>query len=148
MSKKLQGDSEVSEKAKVGRPSKYNENTQKLSDEYVDNYKLYNELVGSDGKITHMVNSIPSVAGLAKYLGVHRDTIYEWSNAHSQFSDTLERLKQTQEVFLIHHGLTKGYDSGFAKFLAINMTSYKDKVEQSIEQRNIEIKIDSDDAEL
>ena len=130
-------------KSKGGRPTKYNEEMQRLADEYVDNCGLY--MILDDKKVP---NSIPSIVGLALKLKVHRDTIYEWCKTHRQFSDTLENIKQKQELFLMHHGLTKGYDSGFAKFLAINVTSYKDKVEQTIDHKNVQINIDSNDGAL
>ena len=129
----------------VGRPSKYNEEIQKIADDYVDNWKLYME-VGSD----MVINSIPSIASLALELKVHRDSIYEWEkdNSKCQFSDTLERLRQKQESFLIHHGLTKGYDSGFAKFMAINITKYRDKIETVNTNREIKVEITGEDAKL
>lgn len=133
-----------------GRPTLYNDQLQKLADEYVDNWNLYLEIKSKDdpSKVTHVVNSIPSIVGLALHLGVHRDSIYNWAKIHEKFIYTLERIKQKQEMFLIHHGLTKGYDSGFAKFLSINVTDYKDKVEVSSTNKNIEINIDTNDSEL
>ena len=121
-------------KKPCGRPTKYIENEiQSKSDEYVDGWELFLEIKDKKDpeKITHLVNSIPSIASLAMHLGVHRDTIYEWEKKYQLFSDTLERLRQKQESFLIHHGLTKGYDSGFAKFLTVNLTRYRDKIEST-----------------
>jgi len=137
------------ENNKVGRPSSYTPEIQAIADDYVNGWDLYKEIKNSDGSVTTVVNAIPSVAGLALTLGVHRSTIYNWiKDKNRQFLDTLEIIKQKQEVFLIHHGLTRGYDSGFAKFLAINVTDYKDKVEQTIDHKNIQINIDSNDSKL
>lgn len=116
----------------VGRPSLYTPEIQEKADRYINEWDLYKEIPekADPKKVTTVVNAIPSIAGLALELGVHRSTIYKWVEAkHCKFIDTLEIIQQKQEVFLIHHGLTKGYDSGFAKFLAINVTSFKDKVE-------------------
>ena len=66
-------------------------------------------------------------------LGIHRATVYLWAEKHQLFIDTLEIIQQKQEIFLMHHGLTKGYDSGFAKFMAINVTKYRDKIETTHE---------------
>ena len=62
-----------------GRPTKYCSDVQKSADDYVDSFELYKEIKGKDGKTTMMVNSIPSISGLAKHLNLHRDTIYEWA---------------------------------------------------------------------
>ena len=136
----------------VGRPSKYNKDIQKAADDYVDNWNLYLEIKSKENpeSVTHVINSIPSIASLALELNVHRDSIYEWEKDDSkrQFSDTLERLRQKQEAFLIHHGLTKGYDSGFAKFMAINITKYRDKIETVNTNREIKIEITGEDINL
>lgn len=75
-----------------------------------------------------------SVAGLAIELDVHRSTIYNWANKkhksfNQEFFDIFEKLQRLQELLLEYHGATRGYDSGFAKFLASNLTKYKEKVE-------------------
>ena len=146
----MTGGSEVSEqkKNKGGRPSKYNPEIQKLADDYVDSHGLYNEVTGSDGKKIMMVNSIPSVAGLALELKISRETVYQWGKTYSQFSDTLERLNSKQQQFLLHHGLTKNYDSSFAKFISVNLTNWRDKVEQTVDQKTVQINIDKEDNEL
>lgn len=139
-------DSQEENKAKPnlgGRPTKYSKEMQKLADQYVDECGLY---VDVDGK--KLPNSIPSIVGLALKLKVHRETIANWAKAERQFFDTLENIKQKQELFLIHHGLTKGYDSGFAKFLAINVTRFKDKIEHTIDKATIAVNIDKEDEKL
>jgi hypothetical protein len=113
----------------VGRPTLYSKKIQSLSDKYINEWELYKVITDEDGSITRFVNSIPSIAGLALELGVHRATLYNWAEDYTLFFDTLEVIQQKQEIFLMHHGLTKGYDSGFAKFMAINVTKYRDKVE-------------------
>ena len=134
-----------------GRPSKYNDLIQKKADEYVNGYSLYMELKHKDKNnndvITHVPNSIPSIEGLALELGLSRETIYQQSSgdyAKCQFSDTLERLKQKQKQFLLHHGLLKNYDASFAKFVSVNMTDMRDKIENTHDLSKIEINIPSE----
>lgn len=92
-------------------------------------------------------NSIPSVAGLASYLEIRRNTIYDWAKQHEEFSDILDDLQRKQEEFLLFHGLTKGYDSSFAKFITQNVTRFRDKLETNT-TAEISIHIDKDDLEL
>jgi hypothetical protein len=139
---------EVKKSNPVGRPTIYTEQIQLLADTYINEWELYKVNTDEDGNITRSVNSIPSIAGLSLTLGIHRATVYLWAKKHDLFIDTLEVIQQKQEIFLMHHGLTKGYDSGFAKFMAINVTKYRDKIEHSIEKGSIAIKIDGDDEKL
>lgn len=120
----------------VGRPTKYSEEMQKKADDYIDNMKLFEtyskEVVVKDQ--IQVINlqrpsGIPSIAGLGLRLDVDRETLYTWGKKHPQFLGTLNRLRQKQAEFLEYHGLTKGYDSSFAKFIAVNTTDYRDKVE-------------------
>lgn len=119
----------------TGRPTLYSKEMQEKADKYLDFplFETYSKEIVVKDQIqvinAERPNSIPSISGLALHLGVHRETLYNWGKKHCQFFDTLETLKQKQEHFLEYHGLTRGYDSSFAKFLAINVTKYKDKVE-------------------
>ncbi len=127
----------MSDKPKTGRPSKYNEEEiLKSCEKYLDFglFETYQKEIVIKDQIQvinlERPNSIPSIAGLATHLGIHRDTVYEWAKIHDRFSDTLDRLQRKQEEFLLYHGLTKGYDSGFAKFITQNVTRFRDKIEQ------------------
>ena len=125
----------------MARPTKYNATIQRKADKYVKSYNLYvkksKQVVTKTGDIIEIEedvpNDLPSLVGLALHLGVHRETLYNWGNANPKFFDTLEVLKQKQKQFLLHHGLNRNYDSSFAKFVAINMTDMKEKVETESE---------------
>lgn len=134
MEEKKPNKAQVQEKNKGGRPTLYSEEMQKRADLYLEECTLYKEYNGS-----LFPNPIPSVAALALILDVDRDTLYNWSKKHTQFFGTLRKIKDKQEMFLIHHGLTKGYDASFAKFLAINVTDFRDKVEQEVTQKEIKV---------
>lgn len=62
-----------------GRPSKYNKDIIKKAKDYIDNYVVYGD-------------TIPLVEGLACELGVHRDTVNEWTRVHDEFSDIVKDL--------------------------------------------------------
>jgi hypothetical protein len=84
-----------------------------------------------------------SVAGLACEIDVARSSIYAWADQKSdfyseEFSDIFEALQKRQELLLEYHGATRGYDSGFAKFLASNLTKYKDKIIHDTTEENKE----------
>jgi len=96
----------------MARPTKYNEEIQKLADEYIsmplfETYKIQkvvrDEVVDVE---LQRPSGIPSVAGLALKLDVTRKTIYNWGEDESKFLYTLEKLNEKQKDFLLYHGLT------------------------------------------
>ena len=52
--------------------------------------------------------SLPTVEGFAIFLGVARDTLYEWAKKHPKFSDTLKDLMTRQAQQLIDDGIYGG----------------------------------------
>lgn len=64
-----------------------------------------------------LVVKIPTKGGLARYLGVSRDTLYEWAKIHPDFSDIMEYLGSEQEDRLINNGLSGAYNPTIAKLL-------------------------------
>ena len=67
-----------------------------------------NEYIASCGR---EATELPTVEGLAEYLGVARDTIYEWikpEHGYTEFSDTIKRIEEKQKNQLINDGLYGG----------------------------------------
>jgi len=91
---------------KRGRPTLYN-----LS--VIDKIKKYLSITGKDKK------TLPTREGFAIYLGVNVDTVNEWSNRHSIFSDAIKEIDEKQKNQLIEDGLYggKGVNSTMAIFL-------------------------------
>ena len=79
---------------------------------------------------------LPSIAGLAVYLGVSRTCIYEWRDAegeartdlHDEFSYILDAILAEQEKRLINNGLSGTYNANIAK-LALGKHGYSDKTD-------------------
>lgn len=87
--------------------------------------------------------NLPTIEGLARYLKIHRDTVYQWEKDHEEFSDILEELRSKQAERLLNNGLSGDYNSTIAKVL-LTKHGYNDK--QEIDQKTehsggIEIKI-------
>lgn len=97
----------------VGCPSK-------LTDDLIAKAKEY--LYG--GYKEHEDSVIPSVAGLACYLGLARSTVYEYGKQGSdlgrEFSDTLEGVMAIQELKLINSGLTGKFNPTITKLMLAN----------------------------
>lgn len=71
---------------------------------------------------------MPTMEGLALYLGIHRDTLYDWAKKYPQFSDVLEHLRAKQADRLINNGLSGDYNPTIAKVL-LTKHGYTDKQE-------------------
>lgn len=71
----------------------------------------------------------PSLAGFARMIGVHRDTIHAWASEFPDFSDAIARAKDIQEDILLQNGLLGLYAQPFAVLVAKNFTGMRDKVE-------------------
>lgn len=82
----------------MARPTLYNDDVLRKADAYIN----------SCGR---EATELPTVEGLAEYLGVARDTIYEWIkpiHGYSEFSDTIKRIEEKQKNQLINDGLYGG----------------------------------------
>jgi hypothetical protein len=123
----------------VGRPTEYspkllakaNEYLDLCKDEEIQTVRLVNEEKGYTSYENKLKVKLPSIEGLARYLGVARSTVYEWEKIHSEFSDILEQVKQEQAERLINNGLSGDYNSTISK-LILTKHGYSDKSETDI----------------
>lgn len=126
-------------KPKVGRPTAYGPEvcdrllTYFSRDPWVESERTITRKDGST--VTETVRlpaELPTLAGFACEVGVHRDTLNEWQRQHPEFSDAVKRAKEEQERILVANGLCGLYEGPFAIFTAKNVIGWRDKVEQEI----------------
>lgn len=91
----------------VGRPSKYNPEIIAQAESYLM------------GEWRVIGDTIPSLAGLACYLGLSRETVNAWSNDDEKqdFSDITKGILAIQERELLNRGLLKEFDSGLTRLM-------------------------------
>lgn len=99
----------------VGRPSELAESLEKAKAYLMGGYKT---------EVTSDV--LPSVAGLACYLGKSREAMYEYGKKSKEFSDILEGILCLQENTLINKGLTGAFNPTITK-LMLTKHGYSDK---------------------
>lgn len=97
---------------KMGRPSRYANNIPSC----VMNYT----------KRCLREGIFPTIEGLAINLGTGTRTLYDWEKEYTDFSHTLELLRDTQRDLLIKNGLTGKYSTSFAIFLLKAIHGYTD----------------------
>jgi len=83
-----------------GAPTKATEATLEKARQYLNVWKSLGE-------------AIPTVEGLAIYLGLHRDTLY----ARPEFSDTLLAIQQQAKYELQNGGLNGKFQPRFTQFM-------------------------------
>ena len=101
----------------VGRPSDYNEETVPKAIKYCQEYESLGEV-------------IPSIAGLAIYLDITRETVRVWAKEENKkdFSVIVAQILATQEKKLVNSGLKDDFNSSITKLL-LTKHGYSDRQE-------------------
>lgn len=108
----------------AGRPTNYNEAILEKARDYLDNWQ---NIFPADGDV------IPTVEGLALYLGIARSTLYLWAKDEDKqdFSDIFGRILEKQAKILV----TKGLDGKFSPVITkvmLTKHNYREGVESDI----------------
>lgn len=106
------------EKNKGGRPTKLTPELILKAQEYLNTYETV----------------VPTIEGLSLYLGVNRDTLYDWdaTSRDAEFSDILSQLKAKQASELIDGTLRGKYNATIAKLILSGRHNYVEKREQEV----------------
>lgn len=124
----------MSVKPKRGAPSKYKPEYAEELIRYFDiepYREVAKDITSKSGDVFTVhedrANDFPSLAGFAVHLGVHRDTLHQWSTEHPEFSDAYKRAKDFQENFLVINGNRGLIPAPFGIFTAKNILKWRDK---------------------
>lgn len=122
----------------MARPTIYNNQILERVKKYISECEdsTEQETIGMSAKGTELfknkvVVKLPTIEGLAYYLGINRDTIYSWCKENKEFSDIIETLRAKQANELINKGLSGDYNPTIAKVL-LTKHGYADKIEQEL----------------
>lgn len=127
---------------RAGAPSKYTEEVpQKLLDYFseIKPLELNGKQVGFE---------LPTIEKFCCDIGIVKQTFYNWTEQHEKLLDAFNKAKSYQKHWIVQLANNGIYKEGFAKFTAINCTDMRDKIEQTIDQKTIQINIDKDDEGL
>ena len=90
----------------VGRPTKYNDEMQAQADAYVTEWADF--------------DAIPSRVGLCCYLGISKQTSFEWERHYPEFLATLQAVDTLQERTGVNKGITGEFNSTITKLVLAN----------------------------
>ncbi len=132
----------------VGRPTDYKPEYCEQLIEYFseDPYKeVMKKIVTKDGEVVEVpvieATDFKTLAGFAISIGVHSETLLNWSKQHPEFFDAYKRAKDFQEQFLAVNGNKGLVNPSFSIFTAKNVLHWRDK--HPDESDNINININS-----
>ena len=79
----------------VGRPTKY-------YPEIINKIDEYFTTVGREQ------TELPTIEGLADYLAITTETVYQWGKKYTEFSDTIKKVAAKQKIQLMNDGMYGG----------------------------------------
>lgn len=82
--------------------------------------------------------NLPTIEGLATYLGVTSETVKAWSRKDAEFKRICDHIKEIRKQRLIEKGLSGEYNAGFAKYLLSAMHGMREGVDVTSNGNSIE----------
>ena len=142
-------------KKKVGTPTLYKKEYCEQMIEYFSIEPSYEKEVvkynksGDPYVVTETVaNDFPNFAKFATMIGVHRETLLNWSDAHPEFFDAYKKCKSLQENFITVNGMSGRINTAFGIFVAKNVLGWSDKQEIKKEVKSTLLTANVNEVEL
>lgn len=114
-----------------GRPTKLTPELLALAQQYIDQCSDEHEVVGENRPTVIWKVKLPTIEGLAVYIDVSKETLYQWEKIDTGFSDVLTRVRNVQAERLINNSLAGNYNPVISKLL-LAKHGYIEKQEQDI----------------
>lgn len=123
---------------KCGRPTNYTNDEDMCAkvDEYLLQHQDSEEInqLGQE-KLTV---KLPTIEGLAIFLGVTKMALYDWEKEHKEFAYALEKVRQEQQQRLLNKGLSGQYNSTIAKLILSANHGMRERTDMTTNNKPIE----------
>lgn len=105
----------------------------------VDEEYEFHKLRGGkvDGYDEKVRVNLPTLGGLAIYLDVNKDTLYEWGKVDNDISELLTRIITIQEQRLIDGAISGRYNPIIAKLILSARHEYREKTDTTSDGKAI-----------
>lgn len=118
-------------KKKVGRPIEFGPDIITQARAYLKSREDEEVERGSENRPEYTIKvKLPTIEGLALFLSISRDTVYDWEKKYQDFSDILSDLRNEQADKLINNGLSGDYNPTIAKVL-LTKHGYREGIENT-----------------
>ncbi len=118
----------------AGRPTKLTPELVALASTYLEQCRDAIKFTDKDA-ISYVEVELPSAVGMARFLGIHKDTLYAWCKGEDdlskEISDYLREVEDEQEKRLISSGLGGLYNTKIASML-LSRKGYAEKTETDV----------------
>lgn len=117
----------------MARPSKYKKLYCKSIIEFFDKPLTYTDeekkyYKGQAYTVTRtLVTELPTFERFASSIGVTMSTMWEWKQAHDEFSNAYKQAQQLQEQMIVGNAMAGRYVGSFAQFYLKNKHQYVDQ---------------------
>lgn len=111
----------------VGAPVKYHSEIPKQLTDFFDRELYTTDIYGN-----RVPSKLPTIERFCVDIDIVTSTFYEWNKKYPELSSAFKKAKHYQKDQLMQMALMGIYKEGFAKFVAINITDMKDKIEHDV----------------
>lgn len=115
---KVKNMAKVSQKRRIGRPTKYTPDMAEKCRAY------FNGGYKEDGDVW------PTKAGFALKMRLSDETLNEWTKKYPEFSAAYKDAAKAQEQLLVRGGLDNKFNASFAIFTAKNVLGWRDRQDE------------------
>ena len=132
-----------------GRPTEYKVEYVQKVDEYLaiqhDEERQILKQVNSEKGYEMYENklkvNLPTIEGLATFLGVTKPTLYDWAELYLEFSYAFDKVKREQHDRLVNSGLSGDYNSTIAKLMLSSNHGYKEREDKTSDDKPLTFQI-------
>lgn len=128
----------------AGRPVEYNDELLAKAATYLASCQDEVRVVGTDKPVVVRTVNLPGIESFALYIGISRETVYDWETKYDEFSDIVRDIRQEQAKRLLNKGLSGEYNPTIAKLILSGKHGYVEKTATDLTTKGESINVEPD----